>query len=617
MSVLKIRNAENTGWIIVSFTGAQGVTGAQGPRGNQGYQGVGGNQGYQGVVGNQGYQGTQGSAGQQGVQGATGEVGSDGLNWLGAWDSETEYDPSNAVENDGTSYICSQIHTNEEPPNATYWSILSLQGAQGPAGNQGSPGNQGNQGEDGVQGATGVAGNQGATGATGQQGVLGNQGNQGEDGVQGATGAAGNQGPTGQQGVAGNQGNQGETGVQGSPGNQGVQGTAGQQGVAGQQGATGVLGDALASAVLIDTGGYFLIGSGTKDVDLTGIWIDNTEIVQQVSGSDVFKINASGVFTLTASQAGAIVLNAGADITLISNISNPALIKFQGSSCTTMLGNWSAGGTVLKLVPSVTGQVDFEIGNEVTSKLFEEVKILATDKVWLKSKYDPTGYGEIFIYSGSTETNVRLNAFSPNGSYFTSIAVEARNAYGHITMSAVEIIMNAVKVYPQTDSATTLGKTDRYWSILFADAHYVDSTFYLWVSGLSNPLINFAANDYLFYDRSQNNYNFVVGGTLGFYIALDYAWCKGNFSCLTFTDRSKEFVGSDALSLLKEIKPDMKTIKGNWAEVDHTTLPEGVRKTIKGREDEEDEEGRDIGAMISLVNKAVLELDQRLEALEV
>ena len=95
-------------------------------------------------------------------------------------------------------------------------------------------------------------------------------------------------------------------------------------------------------------------------------------------------------------------------------------------------------------------------------------------------------------------------------------------------------------------------------------------------------------------------------------------WVVGNLSALTITDRSKEYVGSDALSLLKVIKPQAETVKGDWAEVNHTTLPDGVRKTKKAvKENEKDEEGRDIGAMLSLTTKAVLELEQRVNLLEV
>jgi hypothetical protein len=53
------------------------------------------------------------------------------LVWQGNWDSGTAYVVNDAVNNDGSSYICILGHTNQEPPNATYWDVLALQGAAG------------------------------------------------------------------------------------------------------------------------------------------------------------------------------------------------------------------------------------------------------------------------------------------------------------------------------------------------------------------------------------------------------------------------------------------------------------------------------------------------------
>lgn len=51
--------------------------------------------------------------------------------WKGGWDSGTAYAVNDAVTNDGASYICIQAHTNQEPPNATYWDVLAERGAAG------------------------------------------------------------------------------------------------------------------------------------------------------------------------------------------------------------------------------------------------------------------------------------------------------------------------------------------------------------------------------------------------------------------------------------------------------------------------------------------------------
>lgn len=217
-----------------------------------------------GSQGPQGDQGTQGVAGAQGNQGNQGVAGGS-MSWLGAWALTTEYAADDAVENDGSSYICILGHTSgaDNEPGVgvnweTYWSLFAQKGAQGAqgaqgttgdAGEQGAQGNQGNQGAAGAQGTQGTQGDTGETGAQGSQGNQGNQGTQGAQGtqgtqgVQGATGDAGPQGDTGSTGAQGNQGNQGASGAQGSQGNQGDAGAAGPQGTQGNQGAAGSQGN--------------------------------------------------------------------------------------------------------------------------------------------------------------------------------------------------------------------------------------------------------------------------------------------------------------------------------------------------------------------------------------
>lgn len=54
-----------------------------------------------------------------------------GINWLGAWDSGTAYVEDDAVEHDGSSYICTDAHTDQEPPDALYWDVLAARGEDG------------------------------------------------------------------------------------------------------------------------------------------------------------------------------------------------------------------------------------------------------------------------------------------------------------------------------------------------------------------------------------------------------------------------------------------------------------------------------------------------------
>lgn len=142
-------------------------------------------------------------------------------------------------------------------------------------------------------------------------------------------------------------------------------------------------------------------------------------------------------------------------------------------------------------------------------------------------------------------------------------------------------------------------------------------------------------------------------------------WVEGDVSALTFTDRSPLFEG-DALAVLRGIKAEQGTRQGDWSEVDHSTLPEGVRADVAGRgwkdpqteqvlssdeafelvserligsrrtpvsaEEHEAqvyaelskefesvetvEEGRDIGAMIQVNARAIVQLLEKVEALE-
>jgi hypothetical protein len=83
------------------------------------------------------------------------------LTWRGAYDNGTAYQPNDAVEYLGSSYICILDSTGNDPTNATYWSLLA---AKGDVGETGSPGSNGFDGADGAPGADGADGAQGAFG---------------------------------------------------------------------------------------------------------------------------------------------------------------------------------------------------------------------------------------------------------------------------------------------------------------------------------------------------------------------------------------------------------------------------------------------------------------------
>jgi len=80
-------------------------------------------------------------------------------------------------------------------------------------------------------------------------------------------------------------------------------------------------------------------------------------------------------------------------------------------------------------------------------------------------------------------------------------------------------------------------------------------------------------------------------------------WVKGDVSGESITDRCKVYIGESALNELSKIAIKPGTELSNWAELDHDSMPEG---TVT-------EYGRDLGATVSLLMAAVLELNERIK----
>ena len=79
-----------------------------------------------------------------------------GLVWKGAWSNSTAYAVNDAVSSGGSTYICVQAHTGQQPPNATYWNVLAAKGDTGSQGVAGAKGDKGDQGDPGVKGDPGM-----------------------------------------------------------------------------------------------------------------------------------------------------------------------------------------------------------------------------------------------------------------------------------------------------------------------------------------------------------------------------------------------------------------------------------------------------------------------------
>src|SRR5262249_33024988 len=156
--------------------------------------------------------GPQGSTGSQGPQGAPGTP-----NWKGAWSGATTYQPGDAVQRSGRSYVSKTTNTGSSPsPNGTVdWDImawgfrwrgagrsaatyeaLDIVKSAGsswtvPAG--GAVASGGNPPESNA--AWALYASKGDVGATGAQGIQGPQGNPGADST--VPGPQGPQGPSG------------------------------------------------------------------------------------------------------------------------------------------------------------------------------------------------------------------------------------------------------------------------------------------------------------------------------------------------------------------------------------------------------------------------------------
>lgn len=95
------------------------------------------------ITGPEGPQGIQGIQGPQGAQGVQGPVGPAGLEWMGVWDEDTQYDAEDAVYHDGSSWFASDVVPIGDAPSLdpdNDWQPLAVRGAQGPQGAQGAQG---------------------------------------------------------------------------------------------------------------------------------------------------------------------------------------------------------------------------------------------------------------------------------------------------------------------------------------------------------------------------------------------------------------------------------------------------------------------------------------------
>ena len=107
-----------------------------------------------------------------GIKGADGDI-----SWAGTWSSTTTYTENQAVQYNGSAYVCLQGNSDIIPSdNTNAWSLMV---SKGDIGATGIAGDDGDAGATGAQGSAGARGERGETGATGSQGPAGATGSHG------------------------------------------------------------------------------------------------------------------------------------------------------------------------------------------------------------------------------------------------------------------------------------------------------------------------------------------------------------------------------------------------------------------------------------------------------
>jgi hypothetical protein len=114
--------------------GKDGI-GKDGRDGIDGKDGIPGKDGKHGRNGRDGIDGKSGIDGKDGKPGERGKTGSVGIHWLDEdWDAEKTYKKGDALEYDGSSFICLRTTKCENPEESDDWDWLARRGKRGERG---------------------------------------------------------------------------------------------------------------------------------------------------------------------------------------------------------------------------------------------------------------------------------------------------------------------------------------------------------------------------------------------------------------------------------------------------------------------------------------------------
>jgi hypothetical protein len=351
---------------------------------------------------------------------------------------------------------------------------------------------------------------------------------------------------------------------------------------------------------------------------------------------------AAGILTAQLNDGGSMSLDPGADITVKSkNGVGPGTIFFEYYSGGDALLStfriepaWDA--EKLQILPDTSGVGDITIGSN--SYRFDNAYIFANNFTQFRSGRLSSECASISLDWGSTLLASAWIGGVWDGDY-TGITCYA-NDHTLVGVSYIEFMVDDSVMMTLKSGKVGIGTTSPYSASL------------LHVSGSSNVGLVVESTDSVskigIYDNASTNPYSVAIGAIGNEMTLHAGsgggevvriddsgnvgigtaspgyelevsgdiYASGDVSALTFTDRTPYFTG-DALAAIKNIK-------GKNGEIDHSTLPSFAQKTLskkiineETKEDEIIEEtGRDLGAMISILTKAVQQISDRLDAIE-